>query len=108
MSLIERDDECFLAWAKEPYACIIFNLHIEHTPEGIAHSADAFRRLIDLGIKYGGRYYLTYHKHATRQQVEACYPQFPEFLQLKRQHDPRELFQSDWYRHYRDMFGARA
>jgi FAD/FMN-containing dehydrogenase len=64
--------------------------------------------LIGLGIKYGGRYYLTYHKHATREQVEACYPQFPEFLRLKRQYDPREIFQSDWYRHYRDMFGARA
>ena len=56
--LIERDDESVLAWAREPWACIIFNLHVEHTPDGIAHSADAFRRLIDLGIKHGGRYYL--------------------------------------------------
>ncbi len=23
---------------------------------------------------------------------------------LKRQHDPEERFQSDWYRHYRAMF----
>ena len=106
--LIERDDECFLAWAKESYACIIFNLHVEHTPTGVAHSADAFRRLIDLGIKYGGRYYPTYHRHATRAQVEACYPQFREFLRFKRQYDPHELFQSDWYRHHRDMFGASA
>ena len=29
--LIERDDESFLAWAREPYACVIFNLHVEHT-----------------------------------------------------------------------------
>jgi FAD/FMN-containing dehydrogenase len=106
--LIERDDECFMAWAKESYACIIFNLHVEHTPEGIASSANAFRRLIDVGIKYGGSYYLTYHRHATRAQVEACYPQFPEFLRLKKQYDPRELFQSDWYRHYREMFADRA
>jgi FAD binding domain len=27
-----------------------------------------------------------------------------EFLTLKRQHDPGEVFQSNWYRHYRDMF----
>jgi FAD/FMN-containing dehydrogenase len=106
--LIERDDDSFLAWAKESYACIIFNLHIEHTPTGIAHAADAFRRLIDLGIKYGGRYYLTYHRHATRRQVEACYPELPEFLRLKQRYDPGELFQSDWYRHYRDMFAATA
>jgi hypothetical protein len=29
-----------------------------------------------------------------------------EFLSLKRRHDPDEVFQSTWYRHYRDMFGA--
>ena len=102
--LIERDDESFLAWAKEPYACVIFNLHTVHSPAGLKRSARAFRRLIDLAIRYGGSYYLTYHRFATRRQVEACYPQFPEFLLLKRKHDPEERFQSDWYRHYRLMF----
>ena len=102
--LIEQDTESFLAWAKKSYACVIFNLHVVHTPEGIHHAAEAFRRLIDIGIKYGGSYYPTYHKYATRQQVETCYPQFPEFLKLKRKYDAAEVFQSDWYRHYRKMF----
>jgi FAD/FMN-containing dehydrogenase len=102
--LIEPDEESFLAWAREPYACIIFNLHTEHTPEGKEHSAAAFRRLIDLGIRHGGSYYLTYHRYATREQVERCYPQFREFLKLKKQYDPQERFQSDWYRHYRAIF----
>jgi hypothetical protein len=31
----------------------------------------------------------------------------PEFLALKRQHDPDERFQSTWYRHYRHMFESR-
>ena len=83
--LIEQDDESFLAWAKQPYACIIFNLHTVHTSEGIERAGQAFRDLIDMGIKRGGRYYLTYHRHARRDQVEACYPQLPEFLRLKRQ-----------------------
>jgi FAD/FMN-containing dehydrogenase len=102
--LIEQDRESFLAWAKKSYACVIFNLHVVHTPEGIRHAADAFRRLIDIGIKHGGSYFPTYHKYATRKQVETCYPQFAEFLKLKRKHDPAEVFQSDWYRHYRKMF----
>ena len=102
--LIEQDDETFLAWARKPYACVIFNLHVEHTPEGIASAADAFRALIDLGIGHGGSYYLTYHRWARRDQVERCYPQMPEFLSLKQRHDPEELFQSNWYRHYRNMF----
>ena len=45
--LIERDAESFLAWARQDYACVIFNLHTVHTEEGICDSADAFRRLID-------------------------------------------------------------
>jgi len=102
--LIERDGETFLAWATERWACIIFNLHTVHTPEGLEHAADAFRRLIDLAVERGGSYYLTYHRWATRSQVETCYPQLPEFLRRKRVHDPEERFQSDWYRHYRAMF----
>jgi len=104
--LIERDDETFLAWAREPYACVIFNLHTAHTPEGVAHTRSAMRRLIDLAIARGGSFYLTYHRWAGADQVEACYPQFTAFLRHKRRYDPDELFQSDWYRHYRDAFSA--
>jgi len=102
--LVERDEETFLAWATERWACIIFNICTTHTPAGIESSAEAFRRLINRGIERGGKYYLTYHRWATRVQVEACYPQFPEFLRLKRRFDPDERFQSEWYRHYRAMF----
>jgi len=106
--LIERDDETFLAWARDRYACVIFNLHVEHTPAAIDAAAAAFRDLIELGIQHGGSYYLTYHRWARRDQVERCYPKFAEFLALKRRHDPDEIFQSNWYRHYRTMFGAPA
>jgi FAD/FMN-containing dehydrogenase len=103
--LIERDDETFLAWAKDRYACVIFNLHVDHTPADIARNAEAFRGLIDLGIRHGGSYYLTYHRWARADQVTRCYPELPAFLALKRRHDPGELFQSNWYRHYKAMFG---
>jgi FAD/FMN-containing dehydrogenase len=102
--LIERDEESFLAWATEPWACVIFNLCTLHTEAGLERAAGAFRRLIDRAIERGGKYYLTYHRWATREQVETCYPQFGEFLTRKLQHDPGERFQSDWYRHYRAMF----
>ena len=101
---IERDDESFLAWAKDRYACVIFNLHVVHTPAGMQKAAHAFRGLIDAAAAHGGSYFLTYHRWATRKQVETCYPQFAEFLRLKRTHDPAERFQSEWYRHYRAMF----
>jgi FAD/FMN-containing dehydrogenase len=102
--LIERDADSFLAWAREPWACTIFNLHVEHSAAGIERSAEAFRTLIDMAIRRRGSYFLTYHRHARRPQVKACYPQMAEFLRLKQQHDPELRFQSEWYRHYARMF----
>lgn len=97
--LIEQDTESFLNWAKESYACVIFNLHITHDKPGIEAAARAFRSLIDLGENY----YLTYHRWASREQVERCYPQFREFLKQKEIHDPAGTFQSEWYRHHKAL-----
>jgi FAD binding domain len=102
--LIEQDRESFLAWARKPYACINFNVHIEHSTRGLIRAGDVFRRLIDIALRYGGGWYPTYHKHALRRQVDFAYPQMADFLKLKRKYDPAELFQSDWYRHYKYMF----
>ena len=104
--LIEQDTETFLAWAKQPYACVIFNLHTHHTPDGIEHSAAAFRRLIDMAARRGGSWFLTYHTFGTRSQLLQCYPELPEFLRLKRRYDPDERFQSEWYRHHVALLGA--
>ena len=97
----------FLAWAEEPSVCIVCNLHVRHTEDGKRNAAADFRRIIDRVIEHRGRYYLTYHRWAERKQVETCYPQFVDFLRLKRKYDPEERFQSDWYRHYKAMFADK-
>ncbi|HUF63269.1 MAG TPA: D-arabinono-1,4-lactone oxidase [Verrucomicrobiales bacterium] len=102
--MIERDGESFLAWARESWACTVLNLHIDHDAGGLSKAEHDFRRLIDRAIQFGGSYFLTYHRWAKREQVERCYPQFPEFLRLKRKYDPQEVFQSEWYRHYKARF----
>jgi FAD/FMN-containing dehydrogenase len=50
--LIERDEESVLAWAREPWVCTVMNLHVDHTPDRIAKTADDFRRLIDRAIEF--------------------------------------------------------
>lgn len=97
--LIEADTESALPWAREHFACVIFNLHIDHLPRRIADARATFTRLIDHAIVYGGSYYLTYHRFARRDQLLACHPRIVNFLAAKRRFDPSELFQSDWYRH---------
>ena len=101
--MIERDDETFMPWARDRYACIVFNLHIEHTPRHVEDTANAFRDLIDLAIAHDGSYYLTYHRWARKDQVLRCYPEMPDWLARKRAYDPGDLWQSSWYRHYCQM-----
>ncbi len=96
--LIERDTESALPWAREPWACIVFNLHVDHTPAGIARAADQFRGLIDCALAFGGSYYLTYHRWATQNQALAAHPRLPAFIRQKRETDPSGVFQSDWFR----------
>ncbi len=103
---IQRDSTTFLPWAKDDFACVIFNLRTPHTPAGLARTAENFSALIDLSTRLGGSFFLTYHRHASAPQVQACYPQFARWLALKKLHDPSELFSSDWYVHYRDAFAA--
>ncbi|WP_162580363.1 FAD-binding protein [Variovorax sp. PBS-H4] len=104
---ILRDTTSYLPWAKEDFACIIFNLRTPHDDTGRARTADTFRALIDASAALGGSFYLTYHRHASAAQVRRCYPQFGAWLAKKLEHDPHELFVSTWYMHYRGAF-ARA
>jgi FAD/FMN-containing dehydrogenase len=102
---IEKDEDTFLAWAKPETVCVLCNLNVVHTDEGKRKAADDFRRLIGRAVSFGGRYFMTYHRWATRDQVLAAYPQLPEFLRLKKKYDPAERFQSEWYRWYREILG---
>jgi FAD/FMN-containing dehydrogenase len=105
---IARDTVSFLPWAKDDFACVIFNLRTPHTEAGMTRTADTFRALIDASNALGGSFFLTYHRYATASQIEAAYPRFRDWLAMKKCYDPDELFGSSWYTHYRDAFAASA
>jgi FAD/FMN-containing dehydrogenase len=97
--LIEPDRESALPWARDRYACVIFNLHVDHYPRAILNAKEAFVRLIDHAIAQGGSYYLTYHRFARPDQLMTCHPCVESFIATKHRLDPAGLFQSDWYAH---------
>lgn len=101
---IKQDTDSFLPWAKRDFLCTIFNLTTHHTPQGIARSKKTSQDLIDLALRMNGSYFLTYHRWARKDQVERAYPMFADFFKLKKKYDPQQLFISEWYRHYREMF----
>ena len=102
--LIEPDGETFLPWARRRSACIVVNLHVKHDPAEVDRVKGHFRRILDRVIERDGSFYLTYHRWAERRHLDAAYPQMPEFIAMKRRHDPAERFASDWYRHLVSLY----
>jgi FAD/FMN-containing dehydrogenase len=101
---IEQDKDSFLAWAKKRYACVIFSPHTAGETQDLKKTAEICRQLIRAATKRNGSFYLTYNRFASREELASAYPQFQDFLKLKKQYDPREMFQSDWYRYYKDLY----
>ena len=101
---IEQDKDSFLPWAKKRYACVIFTPHTGSESPALRKTAETCRQLTRSATKHGGSFYLTYNRFAHRDDLESAYPQFADFLALKKKYDPTEMFQSDWYRHYKGLF----
>lgn len=99
--MTEEDETTFLAWARQPYACVSFDLHVDPTHVGREVADATVRELIDEALERQGTFYLTYGRAARMRQVRSAYPQFDDFLRAKLVHDPDEIFQSDWYRHWK-------
>lgn len=97
---VETDTDTFLRYADQPMFALVMLFHQARTTEGDHRMEAMTRELIEASLALGGRYYLPYRLHATRQQFARAYPQCEEFFARKRKFDPRELFQNQFYRKY--------
>ena len=102
---VAPDRESFLRYADQNLFALVMLFHQPRTLEADQWMAGMTRELIDAALALGGRYYLPYRLHATLEQFYRAYPQAPQFFKLKRQYDPEELFQNEWYRKYRVRSG---
>ena len=103
-----EDKDSFLRWARREYSAVTLHLAAPAVL-GVAVRATQLRRaLLDAAIARGGSFPVWCAFDATREQVEACYPQLRSFLAEKRRVDPAEKLTNAWYRHYRNLFARGA
>jgi FAD/FMN-containing dehydrogenase len=102
---VAPDQESFLRYADQNLFALVMLFHQPRTRQADQQMARLTCELIDAALALGGRYYLPYRLHATLEQFYRAYPQAPQFFKLKRQYDPEDLFQNEWYRKYRVRSG---
>jgi len=97
---VAKDDTTFLTYAQEDSLAFVMLFHQPRTEAGEADMQRLASRIIDAAADAGGRYYLPYRLHASKEQFHRAYPQANEFFKLKRKYDPRERFQNMFYQRY--------
>ncbi len=98
---VRRDDDTLLRYADGDVMALVFFFSQPRTAAADAAMQALTRELIDASLLVGGRYYLPYRLHASRNQFQRAYPKHETFFALKRAVDPHEVFQNEFYRAYR-------
>jgi FAD/FMN-containing dehydrogenase len=97
---VETDNDSHLRYATAPMLSLVMLFQQNRTAEADEQMAEMTRELVDASLAAGGRYYLPYRLHATREQFQRAYPQADGFFALKRKYDPKEVFQNRFYLKY--------
>lgn len=94
------DTVSLLPWAREDVFCFVL-YYKQRTWKSAQEAVGVWtRKLIELALQHGGRYYLPYQPHATKQQFESAYPEAAQLRRLKRHVDPTGKFSNELWRKY--------
>jgi FAD/FMN-containing dehydrogenase len=97
---VHEDRDTVLRYADQRMFSLVMLFNQERTAAVEAAMEALSRELIGAALACGGRYYLPYRLHATPEQFRRAYPQADTFFAKKRQYDPDELFQNQFYTKY--------
>ena len=97
---VKNDTETYLRYADHDMIALVLLFQQQRTTVADAQMERLTQELIDASLASGGRYYLPYRLHATVSQFERAYPQAKSFFAMKRNFDPQELFQNEFYLKY--------
>jgi FAD/FMN-containing dehydrogenase len=97
---VDTDVDAALRYATEPVFSLVMLFSMDRTQAADDAMRALSRALVDAAIASGGRHYLPYRLHATREQVDRAYPHARAFFDTKRAHDPELLFRNRFWEAY--------
>jgi len=97
---VPKNTEAVLSYARQDSFSFVLYINQELSEQGRKTAQEWTRKLVDITLEQGGTYYLPYQLYPTREQLLRSYPNFDEFVNAKRVHDPDEMFVSLFYKHY--------
>ncbi|TBV10008.1 FAD-binding protein [Phytopseudomonas dryadis] len=90
----KADTDTLLSWAPEEVFALVLYYRQGSSDSERRKAAAWTQDLIAAALRCGGRHYLPYQIHASREQFLQAYPRAPEYFVLKRQLDPTNRFRN--------------
>ena len=97
---VKTDTDTFLRYADQEVLAFVMLFNQTRDEAGEVSMREFTQAMIDSALEAGGRYYLPYRLHATKRQFHLAYPQAREFFEKKREYDPDEMLQNQFYLKY--------
>lgn len=97
---LAEDEDTFLRYADDEMLSLVMLFSQGKNADSESSMRELTKELIGASIDRGGRYYLPYRLHATREQFQQAYPMAADFFRLKKRFDPDERFVNQFYLKY--------
>ena len=97
---VNADRTTLLPYAPEDRFAVVLFFNLPDRREANIQMEKATRKLIDITLKLGGRYYLPYALFASRSQLYQAYPEFQTLLAKKEKYDPQNLLTNQLFQTY--------
>jgi FAD/FMN-containing dehydrogenase len=97
---VNEDQDVFLRYADREMIALVMLFQQPMNVAGEDSMRMVTQEIISSALRHGGRYYLPYRGHATKEQFYQAYPQARQFFARKRAYDPEEIFGNGFYRQY--------
>lgn len=101
---IPKESDSILSYAKTNSFSIVIYFNQILAPEAIEKTRLWTHQLINTALASGGNYYLTYQDLATKEEFKRAYPDYTNYVAIKKQYDPQNLFTNKWYQIYFKQF----
>lgn len=96
-----KDQDAYMNYAQQDVFGLVFLFNQKKTAEQEQQMQALTRQLADAAIQNQGTFYLPYRLHISPEQLRLAYPQANQFFKLKLKYDPNEIFNNQFYLHYR-------
>lgn len=98
---VRQDQDAYMNYAREDVFGLVFLFNQKKTAIQEQQMQLLSNQLLDAALKYKGTYYLPYRLHIGRDKMRLAYPQADQFFALKLKYDPEQIFNNQFYQHYR-------